>query len=490
MFSRVKNDATPWNNIPDRLMEISAQYDLNGQSVVRIWELYEATKLTEGLIDFDDMIYSVWMALNGNHWEAKNLLERIRTRIQHLIVDEAQDLNLIQLRMAELLGGGGSLMLVGDLRQSIYGFRGAHPQQVLALASKLKMETLYLTKNYRSGYELVERGSDLISNGSVEKAFPRASAVASDSGKINIVTPSDEFDEAGLVAAEIEELRDLAIPLHEIAVIYRTNAQSVLIQQALNRAGVPVYFVGGMNFFGRKEIMDALAYLKLKLNPSDVESFKRVYNLPTRYLGNAFMGEFARLHDAGTPVVATLGQMIYCGSWKRNVKDLIADLNMINSATTPAEALDAVYALRSKLKKQDSFLELYKTDDEEDSMRTDNLMALRAMAAGFDDLNAFLEECDRQAANTDPSDQGKDKVHLVTVHRAKGLEYDETFVIGVVDGIMPHSKGNVEEERRVAYVAFTRARKRLTITSPSVFRDRAATPSMFIDELSVPAISG
>lgn len=486
VLGKAKMQALPRSEWRQFFMEYDPE---NGDLIDKIAKMYESEKKKRGEIDFADMLYLAWEAFKSP--KHSTFLASVQRQFVHFIVDEAQDLNPLQLELAEMISAKhGNLMLVGDLRQSIYGFRGALPENVMSFVEKLSMDTLYLARNYRSCSEIVEMGNDLIAEGELESSFPRSVPMGSPGANVTCSSYWTAMHEAQSIARQCKDAIASGLPAEKIAVIYRVNAQSQYLQLAFGLMEVPFNVVGGMSFFDRKEVADAAAYLRLAADPTDADALRRIYNVPTRYLGRAFLDSFDSLHEAGQSVLTTLSDVAESQyRQRRNVDHLIRvieDLqSYVDAGLNPGEILEKVYSIKSKLSHGKTFMELYKSDDDSDDSRVENLEAFRDMASQADSLEAFLESIESQSSISDDDDSQEGKVQFITVHRSKGLEFDTVFIAGMTEGNFPHAKGDLDEERRVAYVALTRAETNLHICVPQLRFDRAVEPSHFLGILGL-----
>jgi len=473
-------------------MRGSAQYndyimavgdDIGVANFLAICKGYEEKKAKGRHIDFTDMQYLLWEAL----LEDKRLFERLAHAASHFMVDEVQDLNPLQIELVDLLSQSAALMLIGDIRQSIYGFRGSAPSSVLAFAARRDLPTLFLDNNYRSKSEIVELGNTLIAQGEIERNLAPSVAFNSDGADISASLFCEDFDQARyfarLIKAKIEEGHQPG----EIAILARINAQLAPMQVALRREGVPFYVSGQYGFFERKEIMDAVAYLRLCDNPTDALSLDRVYNTPTRFLGKVFKNKFDEMRVNTDSVLATLEDVSDTEPRFRSAIDnLSADLTGLfirkRHGATTAELLEAILKLRSRSNGK-TFLELYRSDDDSDNSREENLEQLMDLAADYPVLSDFLAMVEEQLSPQDAPDP--DRVQLMTIHRSKGLEYDTVFILDYNEGLYPHGRGDSEEERRVSYVALTRARQSLHIGAVSYRFGKSVDVSPYLDVLGL-----
>ena len=464
----------------------------NADSIAQLYNIYKAHKTSNQLVDFTDMLWKFWRLLNSD----EQFLEKVSGAFDHIIIDEVQDLNRLQLSIADLMSSNEccDLMCVGDIRQSLYGFRGANIDELEKLANQRDMERLYLTKNYRSGRAIVDASNDLIENGKREGSLPRSDPYREDFGEVRTFVFRDCREEAEFVADSVERDINDGVPLDSIACLYRVNAQSQYLEGALGERGIPYAVLGNSTFFGQHEVRDAIAYLTIAVSPNDAESLLRIYNTPTRYLGYRFRSEFENEWSPGRNCADVCHSIIpHRKHWKRSVGGLISDLACLQSVArsggTSYELLEEVYSMRSLVDSKRTFKNLYNADDGFDSGREENLQALADLSQAFPRPEEFIAYCDRNYRREISVKEDKDRVKLMTIHRSKGTEFDYVYFTGCSEQLLPHPKGNVEEERRCAYVAMTRACERVVISSSWDVFGKDAEPSRFFEEFGATPMS-
>ena len=473
--------------------------------VAEAFPLYEKRMLEANAMDFDDLLVRTVNALELY----EEVRERWRCTFRHVLVDEYQDTNHAQYRLLQLLASEhGNLMVVGDEDQSIYGFRYADIHNILDFdrdfpdAGVVKLE-----QNYRSTGTILEAANAVVEHNRERR--PKALWTEAEAGeRIMLSELADEHEEARWVAGEVERLGDEEeVARSDVAVFYRTNAMSRVVEDTLNRFNVPYQVIGGTKFYDRTEVKDAIAYLSLLQNPADQVSFGRVVNVPRRGIGNTSQGRLASYaNTAGLTIwevmeraeeVPGLGAAAIkaVGRFYETMDLLRA---RVDAGAPVAEILRAVLS-------ETGYLEALSAERTvEAEGRAENLEALVEGAAEFDlereregeaevpPLEGYLQQISL-LSDQDSLEDKQELVTLMTLHNAKGLEYDAVFVIGCEDGAFPHMRaleeGGEEEERRLCYVAITRARKRLYLTWAKERRlfGRAEynLPSRFIDELPV-----
>ena len=478
------------------------------QTLAEAYTLYQRRLREANAFDFDDLIMTTVNLVQA----FPDVAEHYRRRFRHVLVDEYQDTNHAQYTLIkELVGapGGGvtpaELCVVGDADQSIYAFRGATIRNILQFEQDYPTaRTILLEQNYRSTQTILSAANAVISRN--EKRKPKSLWTDSGSGESIVGYVADnEHDEASFVAQSIDELHDAgAARPGEIAVFYRTNAQSRVFEEVFIRVGLPYKVVGGVRFYERREVRDALAYLRLIANPDDVVSLRRILNTPRRGIGDKAESVVEAHAERGrAPFVAALrdaarGQV---GALQPRSVNAIAgfvrlldDLHtLVEAGTGPATLLEAVFEQTGYV------LDLERSGDPQDESRIENLRELEAVAREFEDANPegtlaeFLEQVSLVADSDElPDDAGDGVVTLMTLHTAKGLEFPVVFLTGLEDGVFPHMRSmgdnvELEEERRLAYVGVTRARERLYL-SRAVQRSAWGSPqwypaSRFLEEI-------
>jgi DNA helicase-2/ATP-dependent DNA helicase PcrA len=496
------------------------------------YALYQRRLREANALDFDDLI----MLTVHLFQEHPDVLETYRRRFRHVLVDEYQDTNHAQYALIHLLCaaqfddagsdrddgprmGPAELMVVGDADQSIYAFRGASIRNIMDFEDDFPdARTIMLEQNYRSTQTILTAANAVISRNEGRKDKTLWSD-AGDGERIVGYVADDEHDEARFVAGEIKKLSaDAGVRAADVAVFYRTNAQSRVFEETFIRTGQPYRVVGGVRFYERREIRDALAYLRLLANPADEISLRRIINVPKRGIGDraiacvqiyaeqerlTFWEALRRAEEAPGIATRSLTQM----------RDFVAMIEELQSMVDAGERADVV--LETVLERSGYLKSLEESTDPQDETRTENLAELVAVAREFSDdpvagpsadpsdvdagfvdpgLGDFLERVSLVADTDQLPDDEDGVVTLMTLHTAKGLEFPVVFLSGLEDGIFPHSRSlgdrpELEEERRLAYVGLTRARERLYV-SRALVRSAWGAPShnpasRFIDELPV-----
>jgi DNA helicase-2/ATP-dependent DNA helicase PcrA len=440
------------------------------RKVADVFEEYQSRLRRAGAMDFDDLL-GVTVELFRVHPE---VLHHYRQRFGHVLVDEYQDTNPVQNDLVMLLGEEHrNVCVVGDQDQSVYAFRGADIRNLMEFERTFPDATVVvLEQNYRSTQRILDAANAVIAHNLHRKPKDLWSEAGSGEPIVRF-QGEDEGDEAQWVAHRLSMLHaggDLRWA--DMAVFYRTNAQSRVLEEALMRAGIPYKVVGGPRFYDRKEIKDALAYLKAVVNPTDEVSVKRVLNVPKRGVGEQSVGRLevhARSH--GLTFVDALRRAEDAGVSSRSLRGISAFLEILDDLSGdlrqgPSAVIEAI------LERSGYTAELEAADGLEAEGRIENLSELVGMAGEFETVEEFLEtvslvaDTDDLPEGDDPADTG---VVLMTLHAAKGLEFPVVFLTGLEEGVFPHQRAltepaELEEERRLCYVGITRAERRLFLS--------------------------
>ena len=449
---------------------------------------YQARLLKAGAMDFDDLLVNTVEVFR----QFPEVLESYQRRFRHVLVDEYQDTNRVQNELVLMLTAqSGDVCVVGDADQSIYKFRGADMRNIVEFENAFPDVTVVLLEqNYRSSQTILDAANAVIANNLGRK--PKELWTEAGPGEAIVrYHADDEADEAQWIAHQIMHLKDSGHAWGDCAIFYRTNAQSRVIEEYLMRVGIPYKVVGGTRFYDRREVKDALAYLKATVNPADEVSVKRVLNTPKRGVGDSSVGRldaYARSH--GLTFVDALREAPAAGVTGRAVKGIEDFLELLDDLTLftddgPAAVIEAA------MQRSGYVSELEAEHSIEAEGRIENLAELVGAARDFGSIDEFLEQISL-VADTDELDEDESSVVLMTLHSAKGLEYPVVFLIGLEDGVFPHLRSigepdELEEERRLAYVGITRARERLYLTHAWARTLYGGTqynpPSRFLDEI-------
>ncbi|MCB9634889.1 MAG: UvrD-helicase domain-containing protein [Sandaracinus sp.] len=473
--------------------EMATEGDPYREMVRRIYTLYEERMGKAGALDFGDLIYRFVRALEKN----EELRQHLAGRFLHQLVDEFQDTNHAQLRLVRALASvHRNLVVVGDDDQSIYRWRGADRRNILDFRGAYPdARVVKLEQNYRSTQRILRVAHSVISKNHDRE--PKELWTENPEGdKVLVVRCEDERDEARMVVRGVQELQNKGASLAEVAVFYRTHAQSRVLEEGLRQANLPYRIVGGVRFYDRAEVKDLLAYLRVIQNPGDDISLMRIVNVPARGIGKTTLTRL--LEDAartGSSVWDAIDENAGSGPARKlaQFKEMMERLRS-SAKTLPLEDLPGMVLDES------GYLEMLRADDSpEADARRENLQELVGSIQQFAEehdeptLASFLEDVTLASVADEQSDGAK--VTLMTVHAAKGLEFDTVMVTGLEERMFPmrgtdpaEDPEEMEEERRLAYVAFTRARQRLILSYASVRhiygQVRPGDPSRFV--LDVP----
>ena len=471
------------------------------ETVAAAYALYEKRMLAANAMDFDDLLVRTVNALE--------LFEEVRTRwrntFRHVLVDEYQDTNRAQYRLLQLLTAEhGNLMVVGDEDQSVYGFRHADIRNILDFERDFpEAEVVKLEQNYRSTQTILSAANAVVERNRQRR--PKRLWTDLDGGEpVRLSELSDEHEEARWVAGEIERLgEEEGVKREDVAVFYRTNAMSRVLEDTLVRFELPYQVIGGTKFYERAEIKDAVAYLSLLVNPSDQVSFGRVVNSPRRGIGKTSQGRLAsHANTTGRPIWEVAGAVEEVpGMGAAAIRAISRFHETMEDLRRRAESSPVAELLEVTLRETGYLDSLAAERTVEAEGRAENLEELIGVAAEFDanrelegegdlsPLEEFLQQISLYTEQDGLSDESV--ITLMTLHNAKGLEYDTVLIVGCEDGAFPHMRaleeGGEEEERRLCYVGITRSRRRLYMTwtrERRLFgRAERNLPSRFIDEL-------
>ncbi|HAS10733.1 MAG TPA: DNA helicase PcrA [Acidimicrobiaceae bacterium] len=482
-ISAAKNDYVLVDEYADRAGSFTER------KLADVYREYQARLLRAGAMDFDDILLNA-VELFRRH---PDVLAHYRQRFTHVLVDEYQDTNKVQNELVvQLAKEHRNVTVVGDGDQSIYGFRGADIANILQFEEAFPdVTTIPLVQNYRSTQTVLDAANAVIANNMGRK--PKDLWTEAGPGdKILRYHAEDEHDEAQWVTQRISAFHEAGdVRWGDIAVFYRTNAQSRVIEEYLARGGIPYRVIGGTRFYDRREIKDALAYLKAVVNPTDEVSVKRVLNVPKRGVGDTSVGRVdAWIQGRGLSFLDGLRRADEAGVSGRALNGIARFTELLDGAVDRID--DGPGPLLEHLLEGSGYLdELRNERTIESEGRLENLAELLGTASETEDVAEFLEAVSL-VADTDQLDPDQSEVTLMTLHSAKGLEYPIVFLVGLEDGIFPHLRtltepDQLEEERRLAYVGITRAMHHLHIThawSRTLFGGTQYNPpSRFLDEI-------
>lgn len=467
--------------------------------VAKVYQRYQAGLVEANALDFDDLIL-LTVRLLAEH---PDVLERYQETFRYIMVDEYQDTNPLQYRLVKLLAAKyRNLFVIGDDYQSIYSWRQADIRNILSFETDYpEAVVITLDQNYRSTQSILDAATAVINN----NVNQRHKKLWTDKGAgeaIALYPAESEEDEAGFVAREIRTIaREREIPYHSFAVLYRTNAQSRAIEEAFLRESLPYKIVGGVKFYQRKEVKDIVAYVRFLANPRDFLALERIVNEPKRGIGPTTLKAWTdTARERGLDFLAILPTLKSEGILpERKIVTIEAFMELFahwQDSLAHEEGL-TLRMLLDVITRESGYLESLRDGTPEGEAREENVQELFSVAQKYDGVpvreavSRFLEEV-ALVSDTDSIDQRADAIHLMTVHSAKGLEFPVVFIIGLEEGIFPHSRSalsgaELEEERRLMYVALTRAKEKAYLIHADMRTIFGSTqmnpPSRFLEEI-------
>ena len=462
--------------------------DFYKKRVADIYEEYQHRLEASDAMDFDDLLMRAVELLNTK----EQAREYWQNRFAHLLVDEYQDTNSVQNELVMILAQHHrQVTVVGDGDQSIYAFRGADLSNILEFERAFPdATTIVLDQNYRSTQTIITAANAVIAN-NVGRVPKDLRTDKDDGDKIVRYNATDEHDEARYVTHELTRLRrSEGLNWNQMAVFYRTNSQSRVLEEHLVRLGIPYQVVGGARFYDRREIKDAAAYLRAIVNPVDEVSIKRVLNVPKRGVGASSVNKLNAWAKANNrsfyEALQFYGEAGVTGPAARGIEEFLALASAIRELDAPPATI-----IEEALERSGYLEELREEHSIETESRLENLSELIGMAQEYESVDEFLEQISL-VTDTDTMDDSKSLVTLMTLHAAKGLEFPVVFLTGMEDGLLPHIRTlgeprELEEERRLAYVGVTRAMRKLYLTFAGCRMLNGATqynpPSRFVEEI-------
>ena len=480
--------------------------DFRKEKIAEIYKIYQKRLKENNAIDFDDIINFVIKILMEN----PDVLEYYSEKFKYVLVDEYQDTNKAQFTLVTLLASKyGNITVVGDNDQGIYSFRGADISNILNFEKDFPgTQIIKLEQNYRCTGSILNAANSVIKNN--ETKYEKKLWTKNDVGELpEVFRAEDEYGEANFVVKKIISLRSTEYYKNsDFAILYRTNSQSRVLEQVLVREQIPYKVIGGLKFFERKEIKDALAYLRLVQNTNDNLSLSRIINEPKRGVGNTSLSNIEEIAiNEGTSMYDIIKRADQYGLTRvyTNTREFI---NCIENLITEKDNL-SISELLSKTLKETGYLQALQNEDKLDEKlkaesRIDNLDQLLTMAEEFEDemadsgLEEFLEDI-ALSSDIDNLEEGEETVTLMTLHSAKGLEFPVVFLVGMEEGLFPSYRSisepkELEEERRLCYVGITRAKERLFMTCSKMRTTYGSTsvnpPSRFIKEIPNEMLEG
>lgn len=440
----------------------------NYQQIAKVYEEYEAYLLENNLVDFDDLIALTYKILNQN----PELAKQTSQKYQYIMIDEYQDTNELQLKLLQILCVSHSnICVVGDDDQSIYGWRGAHIRNIMEFDQDFKGTAVFkLEENYRSREPILKVANALIEHNR-SRLGKKLIATRGSGDDVTILNSNNENEEARKIASKISKLIDSGISADNIAVLYRVNVLSRSIEEGLNRAGVAYKLVGGLRFYDRAEIKDLISYIRVITNFHDDFSFKRIANKPKRGLGKASIDKIELAAHANATSIYEYVKKVSLGDLealvrKKNAKTLKTFIKDIQRVSKAAE--ESSYDFIDLLEETFHLKDIYKGHQDE----SDKILNMDEFYGLFRDfikkspeapLDEFLNELTLQSEQDQVEGAS---IYMMSIHASKGLEFDHVFIIGLEEGFLPlvGDGSDLEEERRLGYVSFTRAKDTLTLS--------------------------
>ena len=472
-----------------------AMGDFRKEEIAKVYNMYQETLKKNNSIDFDDIIMlTVQLFL-----ENPDRLLYYQNKFNYILVDEYQDTNKSQFLLISMLSSAtGNICVVGDESQSIYGFRGADISNILNFEQEFpNAKIVKLEENYRSTQNILNAANEVIKNNK-SKIDKQLWTQNEEGDKIEYKTLNNEYEEVEYV---VDEIDDICRKEHEnysnFAVLFRTNAQARVLEEVFMKAGTPYKLIGGIKFYARKEIKDIISYLKLIQNTNDNIALKRIINEPKRGIGNTALDKLDALSsEKGMSIFEFIQDSNNLVGF-RSAGNIMSFRDMINELIKEKDKIKVSELIKKTLKDSGYEDMLNSEGTKETEIRFDNLMEFIGVAIEFENENAenslgdFLDSI-ALVSDVDNLDESTDAVTLMTMHSAKGLEFDNVFLVGMEEGLFPSKRSieedvQTEEERRLCYVAITRAKKHLFITNTKKRTLYGSTtysiPSRFIDEI-------
>ena len=472
-----------------------AMGDFRKEEIAKVYNMYQETLKKNNSIDFDDIIMlTVQLFL-----ENPDRLLYYQNKFNYILVDEYQDTNKSQFLLISMLSSAtGNICVVGDESQSIYGFRGADISNILNFEQEFpNAKIVKLEENYRSTQNILNAANEVIKNNK-SKIDKQLWTQNEEGDKIEYKTLNNEYEEVEYV---VDEIDDICRKEHEsysnFAVLFRTNAQARVLEEVFMKSGTPYKLIGGIKFYARKEIKDIISYLKLIQNINDNIALKRIINEPKRGIGNTALDKLDALSsESGMSIFEFIQDSNNLISF-RSAGNIMEFRDMINDLIKEKDKIKVSELIKKTLKDSGYEDMLNSEGTKETEIRFDNLMEFIGVAIEFENENAenslgdFLDSI-ALVSDVDNLDESTDAVTLMTMHSAKGLEFDNVFLVGMEEGLFPSKRSieedaQTEEERRLCYVAITRAKKHLFITNTKKRTLYGSTtysiPSRFIDEI-------
>jgi len=445
---------------------VEGKRDFFLEKAKEVYSMYQSALKAANALDFDDLIMKTVELFESR----PDILEKWHKQFRYIMIDEYQDTNHAQYRLVSLLAGkNGNLCVVGDEDQSIYRFRGATIENILSFEEEFNARVIKLEQNYRSTENILGAANGVIKNNSSRKGKTLYTQIGGGE-KVRLVMLPDEQAEAMFIAKEIEKGKGNGLSFGGNAVLYRTNAQSRAVELALARMSIPCRIIGGVRFYERKEIKDVLAYMSVIDNPFDAVRFSRIVNVPARGIGDTTQIEIGRISESyGISPVEAMTRADEFPSLRAKA-GVLQKTAVIFTELANCD----LPGLVDEITERTGYLKMLEKEGDTGADRIENVKELKSALVTFREENpdAVLSDFLGQVALVSDTDsfESDDKVALMTIHSAKGLEFNRVFLIGAEEGLFPSYRSladpmDLEEERRLAYVAITRAKKALVITA-------------------------
>jgi DNA helicase-2/ATP-dependent DNA helicase PcrA len=459
--------------------------DKTMQKVADIYQTYDIDKQKKLYLDFDDLLVESYRLLSEND----KIRKKFKGTFRHLMVDEWQDTNPLQLELLKILvnesDSGASFWVCGDDWQSIYAFTGASVSNILNFKDMFPAaEQMILNLNYRSTPQILQACQNLIQHN--QKKIDKKLRTKNESGEdVIVLQSSSEETEALTLVNEVRDLVDSKnFKYTDIVVLYRCNFMSRVIEEAFSQHKIPYHIENGLCFYDRREVRILLDYLRFISNPYSEqgdEALKSIINVPNRYIGRRFMSELDEFASDKNmhlyeKLVSMPVELVYI---RKSVREFIGFMDPLIADADNLQPSELIQLLRQSLD-----YDRYITDDDmpsPDDFKIESLNQLQLAAARFNEIKSFLDYT--ETFTDEAVSDNKEGVRLMTIHKAKGLEFPVVFLIGCVENILPSSKGNIEEERRICFVAISRAMKLLYLSHSLTYLGQPAKKSRFLDEI-------
>ena len=473
----------------------NAAGDFRKEQIAKIYELYQKTLISNNAIDFDDIL----MLTVKLFLENPDRLSYYQSKFKYILVDEYQDTNKVQFLLISLLSAAhGNICVVGDESQSIYAFRGADITNILNFEKEYpNAKIIKLEENYRSTKNILNAANGVIKNNK-SKIDKKLWTQNNEGDKIYYKTLPNEYEEVEYIVEKIDDLcKKEKLKYSDFAVLFRTNAQARVLEEVFMRNGTPYKLIGGIKFYSRKEIKDLISYLKLIQNQDDNIALKRIINEPKRGIGEKAIDKLDEMATSQGISIFKLIQDSNNLEGLRSAGNIILFRDMINNLILKKDNIKISELMKDVLKESGYEAMLNEGNEKENEMRFENLMEFIGVAIEFEKETAdatladFLDSI-ALVSDVDRMDDESESVTLMTMHSAKGLEFEVVFLVGMEEGLFPSKRSieedeSVEEERRLCYVGITRAKKKLYITNASKRTLYGSTtytmPSRFISEI-------